>query len=178
MDYSLSNHDIYTLLNRKVPTLTYSQLEEIPNLDFLFNFTDEILLLYPSREIQDNEIVYNPNVGHWTALTKDKDTITFFDSYGSFPDYQITTKDFDPVLTKLLLDYQENHPNVNLQYNDRHLQKLKPNIATCGRHTALWLNNYKKYNIDDYSNTLKDSNLDLDEFVTELTDEIYSRNNI
>jgi hypothetical protein len=141
MNKLLSSNDIINLIGYPINVITYNELTEYKNInDILIN--DICLILYPS--------IISENIGHWTILTKSKKKITFFDPYGTKPDYQKESPITDFYLTKLLI----NLPN-NIHYNECKLQKLSKNINTCGRWCALWGVNKDKMDVETFCYLIK-----------------------
>lgn len=132
---SLSDLDVLKLVNNKARVMLYKDLAKYQTLDEALGPHGAIFLLYESE----------PQYGHWTVIwRRNKDTINFFDSYGTFPDEQIWWNDKEtqlklgqsiPYLSYLLI----NSDYPNLEYNDYQYQKDGKDINTCGRFAALRL---------------------------------------
>ncbi|HMG14194.1 MAG TPA: hypothetical protein VK590_02035 [Saprospiraceae bacterium] len=160
-DISLSEDDLRRLLPG-VKIVSYPDLEKYKSLEELLYPNDEVIILYLKR-LKDGS--YDESYGHWVGLFRNKGIVSFFDSYGGKPD---DYKQIEPYLSKLLLDYSE-RKNVPIEYNDHQFQKWEPDIATCGRHTAMRIA-FKDLPLKDYIYLFKDTpKFDSDEIVTALT---------
>ena len=83
----------------------------------------------------------SPNRGHWVVVTRLKDRIEFFDSYGGAPDSQLKwiPPDERAVLgqdKKLLTDLLKKS-GFKIYYNPYSYQDEDYDIQTCGRHCVL-----------------------------------------
>lgn len=130
---ALSDSEVLRLVDHKAKVIIYNELKKYNTLDELLHPHGAVFLLYETR----------PDFGHWVAVIKrNNDTIEFFDPYGIFPDEELqwtnthTRKMLGqdvPYLTSLL--YHSPYPN--LEYNEHKFQKLKDDVNTCGRWSAL-----------------------------------------
>lgn len=131
-EIALSNEDILSLLNGKVKIVLYPDIYKYETIyDFLEPY-GAVILLFESK----------PNYGHWCAIWKlNKYTISFFNSYGGYPDdslrfidkkFRIDSHQDFPYLSELLL----NSP-FRLTYNEYDYQELNKDIRTCGRWCVL-----------------------------------------
>ena len=133
--------------------LTYPELENINTIEQLLpNDKSYFILLY----------LDSPNSGHWTLLSRYKNTIEFFCSYGSKPDASLLWLDFStrvelktdkPHLTRLLNDATN---KFKIVYNPIQYQSKNTSVATCGR--------YCIYRIK----CLLEKNLNLEKFYTHM----------
>jgi len=159
-NYSLSNYDIYKLLNYKCKIITYSDLRKYNNIEYLINLSKFIILLYQHTDI---------NYGHWcTFFINKNNSIEFFDSYGIMPDYELRFADnyfrkennlLLPHLTALLMKSKR-----NIEYNNYIFQGKKS--RTCGLWVVCRCLFYKK-NIDEFYNLFKNE-IDKDDFLLKL----------
>jgi len=136
---SLSDLDVLKLVKNRAKVLLYKDLKKYNTLDEALGPHEAIFLLYETK----------PQYGHWTLLFKRKDrngedVISFFDSYGEFPDNELAwndqyTNDYLgqnlPFLSKLIIE----SPYENLEYDDHRYQKMQEGVSTCGRWAALRL---------------------------------------
>lgn len=130
MDYSLSDNDLLKALDNKCNIIKYSDMVHVKNIDQLLKNYNCCIILYEEK----------PYIGHWCVLTKNKNTIEFFDSYGMKPDqyiYDLTPSEREtlnayPYLSKLLLN-----SDYKLTFNEIPLQAKKNNVNTCGRWALL-----------------------------------------
>jgi hypothetical protein len=166
-EISLSNYDVFNILDKKVRVLTYPELTKYKNIDDVLRPHGCFVLLYLTKE----------SYGHWTCCIKYNDRIEVFDSYGdSQPDDELEqinmkfrkeSNQYYPYLTKLL--YESGYP---VEYNDYKFQKHRDDIKTCGRHVAMRIK-LKDIKLDDYYDIMtklkKEFKLTYDELVTLLT---------
>ena len=129
---SLSSEDVLEICKGKANLLTYPQLAEYTDLDDALGPHKALILLYETKK----------NYGHWVCVfRRDKDTLEFFDPYGTVPDDEL--KDIDMNFRKVnnelkphLLSLMAKTGN-KIIYNNFKLQKLENDINTCGRWTGL-----------------------------------------
>jgi len=96
--------------------------------------------------------------GHWICITKNDNTINYFDSYGYKPegifDYfdDKTNKELDQDDEQYILKMLNNkHNNLKTFWNDVPYQKDDPKIATCGAHCIFFiLNNNQGVSLKQY----------------------------
>jgi hypothetical protein len=118
------------------------------------------------------------NSGHWTLLLRYKNTIEYFNSYGTFPSQEL---DFISSLQNDFLNQDIKHlnllltqalPHFKIIYNKKRLQKLENGVNTCGKWCILRIMMMEKYNMDlkqfhNFINKLsKQYKLTSDELVT------------
>lgn len=162
--YSLSNFDVYKLLDEKCRVMSYDDLVKFKTLDSALGHYKAFVLLY----------LTSGSYGHWTVcfMYPDNRTVEFFDSYGYFPDSEMSfiPKDIQkeykenfPYLCKLLLN-----SGYKVVYNNNQLQSKKDGINTCGRHVVSRLM-YRDVPIEDYVKMIKNSGKSADDFVTKIT---------
>ena len=77
--YALSDSDIRRLLGRGIKIWNYPQLQDLSNVDEMFDEKGRAILLFPNSA---------PTSGHWTALLRRPQMIEFFDPYGDKPEAQ------------------------------------------------------------------------------------------
>jgi len=148
--------------------LTYNQLENIRKIEELLpNDKSYFFLLY----------LDSPNSGHWTVLSRYKNTIEFYCSYGSKPDApllwlsyptRVELKTNIPYLTKLLNDATNRFKVV---YNPIQYQSKISSVATCGRHGVYRIKCLLQKNLTlekyyTHMNRLKRSGLTNDEIIS------------
>ena len=132
---SLSDLDVMRLVKGKAKVLLYKDLAKYNTIDEALGKHGALYLLYEAK----------PMVGHWvTVFKRDDNTISYFCSYGTFPDQQLYwnnqyTRDYlgqnIPYLSYLLINSQYE----KLEYNDFAFQKPGKDVATCGRWAAMRL---------------------------------------
>ena len=168
---SLSDKDVFKLLDGKVHIEVYPNLHKYQNLDQLLGPYGACVLLFEAQ----------PQYGHWCAIFKINDELVeFFNPYGTinegWPDdsllyiptgFRIKTHQYTPYLSLLLLSSQ-----YELSYNDYQFQKHGNNIRTCGRHCVVRLWN-KHLHLEEYKHLMDiecdKNNLNYDQLVTLLT---------
>jgi len=165
--YSLGDDDIRRLLGSECKITSYPQLENIHDINQLFDRKGRAVIFFPQE---------SANVGHWVGLIRDGRQIEFFDSYGHYPDMQKPDKETQralrmdqPLLTKLL-----EGSGCRVIYNKVALQKTRDDVQTCGRHVVCRLL-YSKYPIARYRAMIKSTGLSPDEFVTRETMQVLGK---
>lgn len=113
----------------KVRIIKYNDLDNYTSIEEILPSDDTyFILLY----------LDSPSTGHWVAMTRNKNLITFFDSYGGKIDSQLKwvddatriTLDTDkPCLTRLLKSGKTPY-----NYSPYDYQSNNPSVATCGSH--------------------------------------------
>jgi hypothetical protein len=131
----------------KVRIIKYNDLDNYTSIEEILPSDDTyFILLY----------LDSPSTGHWVAMTRNKNLITFFDSYGGKIDSQLKWVDMGerirldtdkPCLTRLL-----KAGNVPYNYSPYDYQSSNPNIATCGSHCLNFITMTldKGLNVKDY----------------------------
>ena len=168
--YSLSNKDIFNLLDGKFNMVLYPNLHKYRSIDEVLGPYGACVLLVEAKE----------RYGHWTCLWKlNQNTVSYFNSYGGYPDDSLdyVPEEFakenheDKPYLSVLLD---NSP-YELTYNEYAYQKRGPDTRTCGRHVCVRLfcrtmddDQYHKY----LEHFCEKYNLTPDEFVTLMTIEM------
>jgi hypothetical protein len=163
---SLSNYQVFDLLNHKTRVLTYTELTKYDDINDVLEPFGCFVLLYLSKK----------DYGHWCCVIEHPDRIEFFDPYGTYIDDELENISGDfrkrsdqlfPHLTKLL--FESGKP---IEYNEYKFQKKGTNINTCGRHTAMRVL-MKHLLLDDYhdfiTKTAKRLKTDPDGLVTLMT---------
>ena len=149
---SLGDNDIRKYLP-DAPIVKYSELENCSSIDdILPSEKSYCFLLYEDQ----------PNSGHWVVVSRFKDMLQYFDSYGGVVDKPLkwtdkkTRKELNqltPFLTNLF-----NSSDLDSFYNDVDYQSMKGfGINTCGRHCINYILNMKNnnMNLDDYYKMMK-----------------------
>lgn len=114
-----------------------------------------IIRMYPNERFCNFVIHYQTGseggilMGHWVCMVVDKSEkkITFFDSYGRFPDDSLKSieREYREITYQNQRDIGEFLANMmeegyKIYYNEHKFQKLGPGINTCGRWVAIFLN--------------------------------------
>jgi hypothetical protein len=161
--YALSDSDIRRLLGRGIKIWNYPQLQDLNNIDEMFDEKGRAILLFPNSA---------PTSGHWTAILRRPQMIEFFDPYGDKPEAQkkglgrSRLQEYDiekPDLTRLL-----RQSGLPVYYNHHGFQRESPNVATCGRHSAVRLL-FGDKTLDEYDDMLEQSGESPDDFVSKMT---------
>lgn len=144
LNYPLNGEEMQ-FLNPDSKIISYTELNNIKNLEELFKDTDKIIILY---------LLFSSTAGHWVCLFKNHkyQTLNFFSSYGVPEDYELDNISKEKRnelnvksnrLSFLTKDYL-------IYYNNIILQGL--NTTTCGcfvSHRLYYseLNEYEYLNI-------------------------------
>ena len=128
----LGDNEISSYLDGQVKILKYNEIPLYSNIPALLSPWNSVVILLETQQ----------DFGHWICLKKTGDVISFFDSYGDFPDDQ---KKF--VNSKFLKDSGQKYNIIckmldeasyycTIEFSDRRLQNMDDlSIATCG----LWM---------------------------------------
>ena len=134
-------------------TFPFERIGDFNDVNQLFveestgRISNMVLIIYRSQE----------TFGHWVGLTRSKDLrrLTYFNSYGAYIDRAIEhipeefrdqSKQNFPFLLKLL-----NESNYEIHWNDKQLQQMSNDIATCGRWVGYWmLQNRKGKTLEEF----------------------------
>ena len=129
MEKTLATSDIVNALEGKTNVYSYDEIKHYNSIDDLLKPYGKAVILYFWKD--------KPNkFGHWCCIFKTpRDTIEFFDSYGSvehlLKDIPTTFKNSHgmefPYLSKLVYDSPYEY-----EYNDKKLQDNDSNV--CGRY--------------------------------------------
>lgn len=131
INHALSGQEIKKKVGYDINVIKYSQLNNCKNIEQCL-INGVCVILYETE----------PNRGHWTVLLKTVDdfgntVLEMFDPYGMDleAEKRFINKGFmqqnnmdHNILAKLL--YECKYPS---SYNQYHFQKMKDNVATCGR---------------------------------------------
>lgn len=155
MDYinsltKLPVSDKYILSKIKTKVVTYEQLGKYTNIDDLF-VDDSFIILYQNTA---------GDIGHWCCVVRRGDTLSYFDSYGRFPDPYKYLKGKKPYLSRLL--YVSPY---YLEYSDHDYQSS--NTATCG-HFCIVRILFKYRPLEEFEKFMAQFNND-DEVVTAIS---------
>ena len=133
---ALSDLDIKNIMDNKINVVMYSDLHKYNNIKQLLGKYNRCIILYIFEELEGGG-----NSGHWVAVTKTpKNTISFFDSYGTIPDKTIMKlppnikskfKEDYNYLSKLIYDSK-----LPIEYNNKTLQQH--HSVVCGYYCILF----------------------------------------
>ena len=182
MDKLLSDNEVKQLAGRDAKVMTYPEIGGFTSLDALFKGRNKLIILYLNEKEGESYI------GHWVLLLRKfkgkTEIIEFNDSYSNEIDeyFDDTPKEKRRELgqdkghlSRLLYKHclYSSH-KVEIIYNEVPMQKLSPNINTCGRWVGL-RGYFSGIDLDDHQNEfkkLKREGYDLDKIVTLLTDKL------
>lgn len=132
----LGDHEISAFLNGRTQVIKYNEIPKYKTIEeFLGPYGNAVILLETKR-----------NFGHWICIKITGNVISFFDSYGDFPDQQ---KKF--VNAKFLADsgqkfniickmLDEASYRYTIEFSDKRLQNMDDtSIATCGLWCAVFI---------------------------------------
>lgn len=121
--------------------------------------------------------IESANVGHYTALCRDKDSYIFFDSYGNSEQQDFS---YIPMTLRRQLDIKYDYLKELLKgkkviSNHIDFQQMKEGINSCGRYVSAFLYVFKKgYSLKYFQDVMKE-NLrkygfkNYDEMITDFT---------
>ena len=133
MDYALSDKDIRNVFHGEVNVYTYDELEQFDTIDdMLYPYNRAVILYFWQSK---------PKYGHWCCVSKNKNIITFVDSFGSVPDNVLdeiprSFKRANGEDYKYLSSLLYNCP-YEIHYNNKKWQN--DSSCMCGRYAILWL---------------------------------------
>ena len=160
----LGDNEISNYLDGQVKILKYNEIPLYSNIPALLSPWNSVVILLETQQ----------DFGHWICLKKTGDVISFFDSYGDFPDDQ---KKF--VNSKFLKDSGQKYNIIckmldeasyycTIEFSDRRLQNMDDlSIATCG----LWCSVFIKSGmlVDDFYEFIDSfGEQDLDKLIVEI----------
>lgn len=149
MSHALTDGDLIKYFGKSYRKyiMTYSDLSKYNTINQLLPKDKSFIIIL---------IEFKENNGHWVSLSRDGDTIVYFNSYGGtdgFPSSELNLlshskrieldqyyKYLNILLTKALKKYKVIFNKVQFQIYDQ-------NIATCGRHVCFHLLMFKYYNM-------------------------------
>ena len=160
----LGDHEISAYLNGNVKILKYNEITDYTNIEDLLNPYGAVVILLETKH----------DFGHWICIKMTGNVISFFDSYGDFPDQQkkfVNTKFLKDsgqkfnIICKMLDDASYKY---TIEFSDRRLQNMDDlSIATCG----LWCSVFIKSGmlVDEFYDFLEGfGEPDLDKLVVDL----------
>ena len=160
----LGDHEISAYLNGNVKILKYNEITDYKNIEDLLNPYGAVVILLETKH----------DFGHWICIKMTGNVISFFDSYGDFPDQQkkfVNTKFLKDsgqkfnIICKMLDDASYKY---TIEFSDWRLQNMDDlSIATCG----LWCSVFIKSGmlVDEFYDFLEGfGEPDLDKLVVDL----------
>lgn len=153
----MSNTDIVKRLGGRTKILMYDEFNKYNDLDDILRPWDNVVFLLRTED----------DFGHWMCIKKNFDRISFFDSYGDFPDVQkkyVKCKFLDRSnqrynkLCELLYNASFKY---TIEYSEYKYQKKSADIATCGQWCCLFIerglltDDFKRF-IDSFNEKNKD----------------------
>ena len=131
----LSDADILKRLHGKTKVLVYSDFQEYDDLDSLLAPYDNVVFLLKMM----------PNYGHWMCIKRTGDRISFFDSYGEFPDKQKKhvpkgfLKESGQSYNKLCELLLKASYKYTIEFSEYKYQKKDGKTATCGQWCCVFI---------------------------------------
>ena len=131
----LSDADILKRLHGKTKVLVYSDFQEYDDLDSLLAPYGNVVFLLKMM----------PNYGHWMCIKKTGDRISFFDSYGEFPDKQKKhvpkgfLKESGQSYNKLCELLLKASYKYTIEFSEYKYQKKDGKTATCGQWCCVFI---------------------------------------
>jgi predicted class III extradiol MEMO1 family dioxygenase len=168
---SISDQDLAqyftNAIHRKI--IDFGELKNYNSIDQLMPKRKDFLIIL---------IETSNDRGHWVLLTKNNNTITFFDSYGMKPGAQLQ---FVPAHKRIELDEDHNYlldllnkSNYKIEHNSIQFQADGNQIKCCGRYVILYiiLFNEKNYTLKQFQKFMisksKELKLSYDQLVSYL----------
>lgn len=109
------------------------------------------------------------NNGHWVAVTRLFDTITYFNSYGSAPDtdWKFISRMIRTILgegtnemTRLMKSAETE--DFHTEWNHTRFQRLSAQVQTCGRWCALFVELVKMgYTLKEFTDFVKNKSIEM-----------------
>ena len=160
----IGDYEISAYLNGRTQVIKYNEIPKYKTIEeFLGPYGNAVILLETKN-----------NFGHWICLKITRNVVSFFDSYGDFPDQQ---KKF--VNTKFLADsgqkfniickmLDEASYKYTIEFSDRRLQNMDDlSISTCSLWCAVFIKSGML--VDEFYDFLDEfGEPDLDKLVVEL----------
>jgi hypothetical protein len=133
---SMTNEDINKYFP-KSKIIKYSELKNYNNIEQLLpNNKSHFFLLYQ---------LDSPNSGHWCLVARHNNKIYFFDSYGIYPDDELSWIKKEELINldihEPYLSHLFDKSKMPVYYNKVKYQTENDNINTCGRHVTYFLMN-------------------------------------
>ena len=131
----LSDADILKRLHGKTKVLVYSDFQEYDDLDNLLAPYGNVVFLLKMM----------PNYGHWMCIKRTGDRISFFDSYGEFPDKQKKhvpkgfLKESGQSYNKLCELLLKASYKYTIEFSEYKYQKKDGKTATCGQWCCVFI---------------------------------------
>lgn len=131
----MSNIEITKRLGGRTKILMYDEFNKYDDLEDALRPWDNIVFLLRTEE----------TFGHWMCIKKNFDRISFFDSYGDFPDVQKKyvkekfLKESDQKYNKLCELLYKASFKYTIEFSEYKYQKKSDKIATCGQWCCLFV---------------------------------------
>jgi hypothetical protein len=167
--YPLSDSDLKDILGDNIKIIIYPNLNDVYDIEEIFDDMGRCMVLFLTED---------QYTGHWLCLHKEGDDIYYFDPYGEKIDADRKwlgksklqeLHEEKPLLKDLLL-----RSGKKIYYNSYPFQEDREDINTCGRHCSTRLL-YKHLDLDDYYDMIRKSNLNPDQFVSNITYKILNK---
>lgn len=160
----LGDHDLSAYLNGQTKIVKYNEIPFYKNIEQLLNPYGNVVILLETKH----------DFGHWICIKMTGNVISFFDSYGDFPDQQKKfvnakfLKDSGQKFNIICKMLDEASYKYTIEFSDRRLQNLDDlSIATCGLWCAVFIKSGML--VDEFYDFLESfGEPDLDKLVCEL----------
>lgn len=153
----MSNVEIIKRLGGRTKVLMYDEFKRYVALEDAMKPWDNLVFLLRTEE----------DFGHWMAIKRNFNRISFFDSYGDFPDVQkkyVKAKFLEKSnqkYNKLCELLYEASFKFTIEFSEYKLQRKSNDVATCGQwcclfiESGLMVDDFKTY-IDSFGDENKD----------------------
>lgn len=163
MEVPLKRSDLINIFNGRVKVLAYPELMAVESLEGLFEGSyGNVIINYLTSEMY----------GHWVALKRRRNVISFFDSYGGKPDQQLTKIDkqvriqLNEIQNRILYFIQTCGKKYIYEYNEIKYQQT--GRETCGYWCVLFLK--KRGGITEFQDYIASfGRVNLDDLVYNIT---------
>jgi hypothetical protein len=129
--HDLSGADVNKISRGKAKILLYKDLVNYKNIEDAVGPSGQCIMLFPTGKNNDQ--------GHWVAIIIHEKLIIHFDPYGLSPKKELGYSTNEFVKRRILNELYDDAQNrgFTVDVNKSAFQKMKNNINTCGRHSAL-----------------------------------------
>ena len=131
----LSNNDIIKRLGGRTKILMYDEFNKYESLEDVLKPWDNVVFLLRTQE----------DFGHWMCIKKNRKRISFFDSYGEFPDKQKKhvpkgfLKESGQSYNKLCELLLKASYKYTIEFSEYKYQKKDGKTATCGQWCCVFI---------------------------------------
>lgn len=133
---ALGDHEITNYLGGRTKVLKYNEIPQYSSLEQLLHPYNNVVILLETKH----------DFGHWICIKRTGDVISFFDSYGDFPDQQKKfvnsnfLKDSGQKFNIICKMLDEASYKYTIEFSDRRLQNMDDlTISTCGHWCCVFI---------------------------------------